>query len=576
MNNKYENTFFQTDKKYLKEKILKDNIFHEITIYNNEKENDISSKINNIKIKEINNLKLIDIRLIHRNLHSFQKSENNTTESSTNRSKSFFKTFKNKISRNKNKEIKILPYISSSNKNRYIYKPTEKKNIINSNKNSKEKKNLVNNNIKIVNKIKNNDRKKLFMTKIHNNIKNIPKYNNFKAYSYNIFNSPQYNKGLDDNNKKSQNLNFNQTFNKRNKGNLLNLKENSNLETIIKNNKLLDNKRYEIKNTENKIYNREKEDFAIYELLKKNKELEKKYKMRQSLNGSYAYKSNFMDVNKRNISKNLKKLKLNKIENKKYLKTENNSPVKNNNIYTSQLNLTEQNEINSNGLNMDILNNYIYNNNKINLKNINTDINFNDLINNNEKLFIDIINLLQDSNIKFDLLKDIKNKEKLKRLFYIIKVNNLEQDFNDNYEKTNNTFRNRNIFVKRMKKKCKDILEDLDKRINFNLEEFIKDFERKDLGINFAEFFNYLMIILVNYDKKIVPNTFEIKKEPNQIREELKYKNVLRRHNAFMNLLDKLSNEGKNMDKLLDKYILKRKEEIEMNNSNNIINNNKI
>ena len=155
-------------------------------------------------------------------------------------------------------------------------------------------------------------------------------------------------------------------------------------------------------------------------------------------------------------------------------------------------------------------------------------------------------------------------------------MNNLEQDFNDNYEKTNNTFRNRNIFVKRMKKKCKDILEDLDKRINFNLEEFIKDFERKDLGINFAEFFNYLMIILVNYDKKIVPNTFEIKKEPNQIREELKYKNVLRRHNAFMDLLDKLSNEGKNMDKLLDKYILKRKEEIEMNNSNNIINNNKI
>ena len=74
--------------------LLKDNIFQEITIYNNEKENDISSKINNIKIKEINNLKLIDIRLIHRNLHSFQKSENNTTESSTNRSKSFFKTFK--------------------------------------------------------------------------------------------------------------------------------------------------------------------------------------------------------------------------------------------------------------------------------------------------------------------------------------------------------------------------------------------------------------------------------------------------------------------------------------------------
>ena len=121
-----------------------------------------------------------------------------------------------------------------------------------------------------------------------------------------------------------------------------------------------------------------------------------------------------------------------------------------------------------------------------------------------------------------------------------------------------------------MKKKCKDILEDLDKKINFNLEEFIKEYEKKDLGINFVEFFNYLLIILVNYDKKIIPNTFTIKKETKKVQEDLKYSSVLKKHHEFMNLLDKQYNEGKNADKLLRKFILKREEEIKKDNPRKI------
>ena len=193
------------------------------------------------------------------------------------------------------------------------------------------------------------------------------------------------------------------------------------------------------------------------------------------------------------------------------------------------------------------------------------DLDFNKIIN-NRPLLIEIINLIKEMKIKVDLLKDLKNKEKLKRLLYIIKVNNLEQDINEDFKKTNNKLKISDSFINKMKIKCKNILKDLDKRINFNLEEFIKEYERIDLGINFVQFFNYLLILLVNYDKKIIPNTFTIKKETNEMKEDVKYSSVLKRHNEFMNLLDKQYNEGKIANKLLRKFILKREEEMENNN----------
>ena len=114
--------------------------------------------------------------------------------------------------------------------------------------------------------------------------------------------------------------------------------------------------------------------------------------------------------------------------------------------------------------------------------------------------------------------------------------------------------------LEKRKKKCKNILEDFDKKINFNLEEFIKDYEKKDLGINFLSFFNYLLMILVNYDKKIIPNTFQIKKEPKEQPDEVKYSTVIKKHNEFMDILNKQFNEGIYANRLLKKCLLNAKE----------------
>jgi hypothetical protein len=173
----------------------------------------------------------------------------------------------------------------------------------------------------------------------------------------------------------------------------------------------------------------------------------------------------------------------------------------------------------------------------------------------------DLENSILELNIKNNFLKIMKNKEKMKRFLYFIKANNLEKDFNRNLENNNNNMKNFESTIQKMKKKYNDLLEEFDKKINFNLEEYIKEYEKKDLGVNFTEFFNYLLIILVNYDKKIIKNTFSIKKESKEQPYDVRYSTVIKRHNKFMNLLEKQFNEGKNLNKLLKKYLLKREEE---------------
>ena len=125
-----------------------------------------------------------------------------------------------------------------------------------------------------------------------------------------------------------------------------------------------------------------------------------------------------------------------------------------------------------------------------------------------------------------------------------------------------------------MKNKCRNILEELDKRNNFDLDEYIKEFENKDMNMSFFTFFNYLLMILKNYDKKIIKNTYEIKKGTKDQPDEVKYSNVTKKHKIFMNLIEKQFNEGKNMDKLLMKCLNKTKRVKEIENINSTINKN--
>ena len=490
-----ENNFLsKVNKKMPKDKYLKEHIFQELTIYNNLNEDDIQTKISNIKSEELNDLKLIDIRLIHRNLLSQQNLDTNGSSSPK-----LFKSFINTAKKKKNKEIKIFPYISFSKKNKKKYKSTD------------------NNNKEIIKNIDvNKVEKKLFMTKIKNN----KKFNDF------IFKNNKH--------KIQKEYKLSQTYNKNNNDstNFINNHDYYHqTECNIEKKEILNSQKYQDHNiqsrgfsniNENNIINNnllkdvdaDKDDIGIYKLLRKNNQLIEFLKdknKRIKANGNYYHDSILSKINKRNNTIN--KRIINKKENKQSIDYKNivnlirqREDVENQNKKIN-LNILKKNNLNSYEVQsrnriispIDLKNNIT----PINSNNVNEikELDINKLIK-NKTLLKNIINCIQEMNINVDLLKDLRNKEKLKRILYILKVNNLERDLNKDFQKTNNEFKIKNSIIIKMKKKCKDILEELDKKINFNLEEFIKEYEKKDLGINFVEFFNYLLIILVNYAQR--------------------------------------------------------------------------
>ena len=186
----------------------------------------------------------------------------------------------------------------------------------------------------------------------------------------------------------------------------------------------------------------------------------------------------------------------------------------------------------------------------------------------------EIIDLFNDTKIRGTFLNNLKDKEKLKRFLYFLKANNLESNFNKDYEDQYGKIKFQKSEVEKMKNKCRNILEELDKRNNFDLDEYIKEFENKDMNMSFFTFFNYLLMILKNYDKKIIKNTYEIKKGTKEQPDEVKYSNVTKKHEIFMNLIEKQFNEGKNMDKLLMKCLNKTKRVKEIEKINSTINKN--
>lgn len=361
-----------------------------------------------------------------------------------------------------------------------------------------------------------------------------------------------FNTTSDNNNKKDKEDNDNH-YNSENKDKHKISIINSQYKSVSKNNNI----RY--KDSSNDL--EEKDDIPIYKLIRKNEELrrfihQKKKNKRKNISLLLKNVNNYRYYNNNSFSKSI----LNLNDKNDNIRNKNNTPAKINHLKINQ-NVSDTNKhervLNSldnksnQKLNLRLYNinnknyfqNSILNNNKIN--------NTNNLI--NDPLFLkDIANTF--------LLKNLKNKEKLKRYMFSLKINNLEKDLNKNYEDINNKFKNEKISIGKKKKKCKNILEDFDKKINFNLEEFIKDYEKKDLGINFLSFFNYLLMILVNYDKKIIPNTFQIKKEPKEQPDEVKYSTVIKKHNEFMDILNKQFNEGIYANRLLKKCLLNAKE----------------
>ena len=529
---------------------FKTQTFGDISI--NEFSYSIPQRIHQMHVAEMDDLKLIDVRFIPKK-PQFQ----------INMDRTFYGT------KAKKKSNKILPYLKLKNQtNQKIINQMRKRNR----EIQEQFKKLLpgHKNIRKSSIYKtpscNNNKEETFITKIPyvEKIKKHKSVNNLKQYytnkDKNLIQTPF---------KYSEKLNLNK----------LNVYKNEYdfMDKIIFNQS--DNEKEEQYNEEN-----------IHKLIKKNKRLsrylyEKKQELKQKKNKLRSqktmhnkdfFRSYTVNNNKNllNINKNINKLndKLNKITETNSLNKTNDDNIKN--LCQPNLNLNDID--NSHGISNktitdnihNILNSYKSSKNikRLYLNKLMKDISsknvykINPIVKDNK--LIDINNLLSELDIKMSpvYLKEIKNEAKLKQFLYLYKIMTTEQGINENYEDNNDKISERKNKVTKMKNKCKIILDELDKNNNFNLDQFVKEFKKSELAMTFKDFFyNYLLIILRNYDKKIVPNTFEIKTEPKEQPEDVKYCNFIKRHHYFKKLLNEQFNEGKQAKKLIESFIKKSK-----------------
>ena len=166
-------------------------------------------------------------------------------------------------------------------------------------------------------------------------------------------------------------------------------------------------------------------------------------------------------------------------------------------------------------------------------------------------------------------LKNLYTKKKIPRInlsYWQLKKleNSLYAEYNNNYI----DMVNKDKIIRKIKEKCQYILKELDKKNNMEIQEIIKEINDQLLGVGFKDFYRYLLTILKNYDKKIVDYAYDIIENKKECPEELKLKNVEKRHQKFMGILERQFASGLNAHKKLDYYINKSKNKMESNNNN--------
>ena len=170
-----------------------------------------------------------------------------------------------------------------------------------------------------------------------------------------------------------------------------------------------------------------------------------------------------------------------------------------------------------------------------------------------------------------------ENKKKMKNLYKRNKkpkinlsyweLRKIEDSLNEEYNNNFMDITNNNKIIRKIKEKCKYLLKELDKKNNFEIYEIIREVNEQLLGLGFKDFYRYLLTILKNYDKKIADYGFDIIEEKKECPEELKLKNVEKRHQKFMRLLEKQFVSGVNANKLLDDLIKNSKSKMGFNNN---------
>ena len=138
-------------------------------------------------------------------------------------------------------------------------------------------------------------------------------------------------------------------------------------------------------------------------------------------------------------------------------------------------------------------------------------------------------------------------------------LSDIENKLNTVYETNKIDFKEKDKEIKEYKKKYQTIYEKYEELFTYDIARISKEINDQFLSLKFSDFFSYLLIILKNYDKRIIDWKFTVEKEMKDCPDELKLKNVKKKHKLFMEKLNKQYDWGMKVNKFMDNLILNSK-----------------
>ena len=160
-------------------------------------------------------------------------------------------------------------------------------------------------------------------------------------------------------------------------------------------------------------------------------------------------------------------------------------------------------------------------------------------------------------------------------------LSDIENKLNTVYENNKYDFKEKDKEIKEFKKKYQTIYDKFEELVSYDIARISKEINDQFLSLKFNDFFSYLLTILKNYDKRIVDWKFTVKKEIKDCPDELRLKNVKKKHKSFKDKLNKQYDWEMKVNKFMDDLILnsKKKSMIYLNerykkNFNELVNKN--
>ena len=162
----------------------------------------------------------------------------------------------------------------------------------------------------------------------------------------------------------------------------------------------------------------------------------------------------------------------------------------------------------------------------------------------------------KNSELKLDLKQDLKIKpennfslKKQKKLFKMVisnKMNELEKELEKNKTENDKNEKNEEEYIKFMIKKCKYILKIIDEKMNYNIANIEKDYDKNEVIKNLDKRPNEISLIIER-----------ILNKKNKLFDDSKYKNIKNNRHIIYNLIDKNNQLGKNVNDYIDKLLEK-------------------